>query len=199
MRSLALVAAAPILLLAVPAKADTFLDIEGGLTTPLGDDDWNNTVESSPKLAVHAGSVANTIGGMVSLDWTPYNTDAQADVPGIDIAANRFRVLANLAFQSPVQKKLMLTGRVGIGADIQHASADGSIFGVNFHTDDTDVGIGFEVAGGVWVKVSSIAVGGEVALPISHHDKDNPNGEIDFVYDTFDFDLMFGIRLMAGQ
>jgi hypothetical protein len=198
MRSLALVAAAPVLLLAGAAKADTFLDIEGGLTTPLGDDDWNNTVESSPKLAVHAGSVANTIGGMVSLDWTPYNTDAQADFPGIDVAANRFRVLANLAFQSPVQKKLMLTGRVGVGADIQHASAEGGSGIFHFETSDTDVGIGFELAGGIWVKVGSVAVGGEVALPISHHDQDNDNGEIDFVYDTFDFDILFGVRLIGG-
>ncbi|HUS30562.1 MAG TPA: hypothetical protein VMZ53_18760 [Kofleriaceae bacterium] len=199
MRALALVAAAPILLLAGSAKADSFLDIEGGLTTPLGDDDWNNTVESSPKLAVHAGSVPGTVGGMVSVDWTPYNTDAQADFPGTDIAANRFRILANLAFMSPVKAKLMLTGRVGIGADIQHASAEGNIFGVHFETSDTDVGIGFEVAAGLWARVGGVAIGGELALPISHHDQDNQQGDIDFIYDTFDLDLMFGVRLMTDN
>jgi hypothetical protein len=198
MRALVLAAAAPVLLLAGTAKADSFLDIKGGLTTPLGDDDWNNTVESSPKLAVAAGSVPKTVGGMVSADWTPYNTDAQANFPNADISAHRFRLLANLAFQSPVKAKLMLTGRVGIGADIQHFNAKATVLGATFESSDTDVGIGFEMGAGLWVKVGSVAVGGELAIPISHHDKDNPQGEFDFKYDTFDLDLLFGVRLAAG-
>lgn len=199
MRAFVLAAAAPVLLLAGTAKADSFLDIEGGITTPVGDDDWNNTVESSPILAVHAGSVPKTFGGMLSVDWTPYNTDAQNDFPGADIKAHRFRLLANLAFQSPVKAKMMVTARVGVGADIQHASVSYTFLGTRTETSDNDLGFGFEVAGGLWFKLGSVAVGGELAIPISHHDTDNPNGEIDFVYDTYDIDILFGVRLLAGH
>jgi hypothetical protein len=200
MRALVLAAAAPILLLAGTAKADSFLDLEGGLTTPLGDDDWKNSVESSPKLAVHAGSIPSTVGGMVTADWTPYNTDADANLgPNADVSAHRFRILANLAFQSPVKAKLMVTGRIGVGADIQHYSATASGLGFNFEQSDTDVGIAFEMGAGIWAKVGSVAIGGELAIPISHHDKDNPNFDYDFVYDTFDLDLLFGVRLLAGH
>ena len=200
MRAIGLVAAALFLLLAGPAKADSFVDLKGGLTPPLGDDDWNDTVESSPKLAVAVGSVPNTIGGMVSLDWTPYNTDAQADFPGADISAHRFRILANLAFMSPMKdNKLIVSGRLGVGADIQRAHAEGQVFGIRFETTDSDVGLGFEMGGGLWVKVGGIAVGGEIAIPISSHDQDNDNGEIDFVYTTYDFDVLFGVRLLSAN
>jgi hypothetical protein len=182
-----------------PAKADSFVDLKGGLTTPVGDDDWNDTVESSPKLAIAIGSVPNTIGGMVSLDWTPYNTDAQADFPGAEFSAHRFRILGNLAFMSPLQNKLIVTGRMGIGADIQRGHAEGQVFGIRFETTDSDIGLGFELGAGLWVKVGGVAVGGEIAIPISHHDRDNDQGEIDFIYTTYDIDLLFGVRLMSDK
>src|SRR5580765_2384772 len=120
MRAIVFLAAALVVVLAGPAKADNFLDLEGGLTTPLGDKHWNDTVESSPKLAVHVGSIPKSIGGMLSVDWTPYNTDTSSTTfPGgsTDISAHRFRVLGNLAFMSPAKAKILITGRVGVGID----------------------------------------------------------------------------------
>lgn len=199
MRAIVLFVAALVLVSARPAKADNFLDLEGGLTTPLGDKNWNDTVESSPKLAVHVGAVPKNIGGMLSVDWTPYNTDAQAQFPNADITAHRFRLLGHLAFMSPVKANIMVTGRVGLGIDYQHYNASVTFLGSTTSTTDSDTGIAFEMAGGVWVKVGSVAVGGELAIPISHHDQDNPNGRFDFVYDTYDLDVLIGVRLLGGS
>ena len=199
MRAIVL-SAAVVILLAGSAKADNFLDLEGGLTTPLGDKNWQNTVESSPKLAVHVGSIPKSIGGMLAVDWTPYNTDnGSATFPGgsSDVSAHRFRVLGNLAFMSPVKAKVMLTGRVGVGIDYQHYNASTTIFGSTSSTSDSDLGFAFEMAAGVWFKLGSVAVGGELAIPISHHNK-NTN-TFDFIYDTYDLDLLFGVRLLGGD
>ena len=200
MRSIVLLAAALVVVMAGPAKADNFLDLEGGLTTPLGNDDWKNTVESSPKLAVHVGAIPKSIGGMLAVDWTPYNTDTTSSTfPGgsTDISAHRFRVLGNLVFASPVKAKVMVTGRVGVGIDYQHYSSSLTVLGSTRTSSDSDLGIAFEMAGGVWFKLGGVAVGGELAIPISHHDK-NTN-TFDFVYDTYDLDLLFGVRLLAGD
>ena len=200
MRAVLLCVAVSILVMGRPAKADNFLDLEGGLTTPLGDKHWNDTVEPSPKLAVHVGSVPKNLGGLLSFDWTPYNTDnGSATFPGgsSDVAAHRLRVLGNLAFMSPVKAKVMVTGRVGIGIDYQHYTATTTFLGSSSSTSDSDVGIAFEMAAGAWFKLGSVAVGGELAIPISHHDKDT--NTFDFVYDTYDLDLLFGVRLLAGD
>ena len=200
MRAIVLFAAALLAVVARPARADNFLDLEGGLTTPLGDDNWKNTVESSPKLEVHVGSIPKSIGGMLSVDWTPYNTDTSSSTfPGgsTDISAHRFRVLGNLAFMSPAKAKILVTGRVGVGIDYQHYNSSVTVFGNTSSTSDSDLGFAFEMAGGVWFKLGSVAVGGELAIPISHHNK-NTN-TFDFVYDTYDLDLLFGVRLLSGD
>lgn len=186
--------ALPILLEAAPARADSFLDLVGGISIPVGDSDWTDQVESSPKLAVRAGSIPDNVGAFVSADWTPENTDFKAQFPNADVSAHRFRLLAGVAFQSPQKANLILTGRAGIGADIAHASVNNTILG---DFSDTDTGFAFEMGVGLWVKLGSVAVGGEVALPISHHDHAASQNGIEFKYTSFDVDLMFGVRLMA--
>ncbi|NVB83325.1 MAG: outer membrane beta-barrel protein [Kofleriaceae bacterium] len=199
--SLALILALPILAAPGQAHAGGFFEIGGGIAIPMADDNWTDAVETSPKLTVKAGSVPGKVGGAVSFDWTPENTDAQGFSNGIgnaDISANRFRILANLLFQVPVQKKLHFEGRAGIGVDIAHASVSGSVLGVNFDTSDTDAGLGLEVGAGMWFDVGSVQVGAQVALPIAmHNHKADNNDEITFDYTSYDFDLLFGVRFVS--
>ena len=198
-----LVLALPILASPRAARAESFFEIAGGISIPMGDEEWTDRVESSPKLGIKAGAVPENIGGAVSADWTPVNTDAQGFSNGLgnlDVSAHRFRVLANVLFQLPLKQKIHFEGRGGIGIDIAHASVEGNVLGFNVDTSDTDVGVGFEFGAGMWFDVSSVQVGAQVAFSFSvHNHKDDPNDadDIELDYTSYDFDLMFGVRLLA--
>lgn len=180
------------------ARADSFVDLFGGISIPVEDEDWTNAVESSPVLGLRVGSAPNQIGGYLSADWMPTNTDAQGwSVPGSagEVEAHRFRLMVGPLFRSSVSNTLAVTARAGIGADIAYASVSGNVFGATFESSETDVGLGFEFAGGLWFQLGSVAVGGEVALPIGIHDDDNE--DIDFVYTSVDLQILFGVRFVS--
>lgn len=192
-------------LLAVPtvAHADSFLEVLGGISIPVGDSDWTNLAESSPKLEARAGSVGESgIGGMLQADWTAVNLDNSGGGFGIgsaDVAAHRFRVLADLAFHKRIAPKLVASVRAGAGIDIAHASATVTVLGNTAHSSDTNVGFGFELGGGIWFDLGSAQVGGELALPIGSHSKmgNNTDGNYTFNYTSYDIDLLLGVRLLS--
>jgi len=49
--------------------------------------------------------------------------------------------------------KLTLSGRLGAGIDIAHASGDITLFGNHSSTSDTDVGYAFDFAVGIWLDI----------------------------------------------
>ncbi len=181
-----------------PAHADSFVDLFGGISIPLEDEDWTDAVESSPVLGLRVGSTTKQIGGYLSADWMPTNTDAQGwNLPATsgDVSAHRFRLMVGPLFQHTVSNTLAVTARAGIGADIAHASISGTVGTIGFEESETDVGLGFEFAGGVWFKLGSLAVGGELALPIGIHDDDND--VLDFNYTSVDLQILFGVRFSS--
>ncbi|HEY5922752.1 MAG TPA: hypothetical protein VIV11_13825 [Kofleriaceae bacterium] len=175
-----------------PARADSFVEVAGGLTTPLGDNDWEQNVESSPKVALRVGAFPNEIGGYISADWTPYDTDADGSF-GVDVSAHRFRLMGGVIFHHMVSNTLVVTGRGAIGADIAHTSGD--VFGVEF--SDTDTGLGLELGVGLWFKAGKVEIGGELAIPISTHDEPGGMGEVPYEYTSYDLDLLFGVRFVS--
>jgi hypothetical protein len=185
-----------VLVAVAPASADSYVELAGGFTTPLGDDDWDNAVESSPKIALRIGSFPKELGGFVSADWTPYNTDSDSAF-GVDVSAHRFRLLGGVMFHHLVSNTLVVTGRGGIGADIAYAKATvnfGPIMGEN---SDTDVALGFEVGVGLWFKTGGMELGAELALPFSIHDHEGGNDGIDYQYTSYDLDVLFGVRFLS--
>lgn len=191
-----------ILLVPSIAAADSFFEIAGGLSDPVGDDDWNDAAEPSPKLALRGGGYGtggkNRVGAVLSADWTPQQTDA-ADFFGnnVDISAHRFRLLIGPGFEAHVAPALHFSARLGIGADIAHVSAESTVFGATFESSDTDVGFAFEVGAGFWVDIGSLQVGGEVALPIGHHDHAmDDNNDIQMEWTSYDFDILGGVRFV---
>jgi hypothetical protein len=189
--------------IAVPStsRAEPVAVLAGGLAIPTSDSDWTRLADPSPKVRVGVGT--SGIGVMVTLDWTPVSLDNSGGSFGglgaADIAGHRFRVLANATFDHTVSPKLVLTGRLGAGADIAHASARVTVLGTVTSSADTDVGYGLELAGGLWFVVGSAQVGGELALPIGHHSKhgDGSDGNYTFDYTSYDLDFMFGVRLFS--
>ena len=192
--------ALPLLLLlaATPAAADSFVGATGGLMIPLGDshsqtkDGWTDLVSSSPKLGLRVGAMGDSgLGGMITADWTPLSTNEQFG----NASAHRFRILAQFVIDKAIQSHLVFSARGGVGVDIAHASYTlGAI-----DLSDTDTGLGFEFGGGLWFKLGSAEVGGELALPIGIHSHKAAVGSsgITLDYTSYDVDLLFGVRLRA--
>ena len=189
-----------LLLVPAVAHADSFLEILGGISIPVGDSDWTKVAESSPKLEARVGAInPEGLGAMLQFDWTPINLDNGSFGIG-NFSAHRFRILAAGTIHKRVgPPHLIATGRAGIGIDIAHASASGSVLGVNFNSSDTNVGFAFELGGGLWYDLGSAEVGGELALPIGHHGKqgNGSDGNYTFDYTSYDIDLLFGVRLLS--
>ena len=184
------------------AAADTFLDLHGGIAIPIADNDWTDTAESSPTLGLRVGAVPNEIGGYVSGDWVPQNTDTTGGTfPGgsTEVSAHRFRLMGGVLFHHNLSNTLALTGRGGIGTDIAHASYTVNILGNSRTTSDTDAGLGFEFAGGVWFRAGSLEIGGEAAIPIGIHDHDVPNNGngIAMHWTSVDLELLGGVRFLS--
>ncbi len=184
-----------ILAVATPAHADSFAELVGGVGIPLGDNTWTNDVSSSPKLVGRAGVINGQIGGALSVDWTHANMNTSFGQFG-DLSGNRFRILANVVFQHALAPKLILSARAGAGIDIAHYSYSLTLLGVTSSGSDTDTGIGFELGGGVWFKVTdSTELGAEAGLPIGYHSKKAENNMPAIDYTSYDFDILFGVRV----
>jgi hypothetical protein len=183
---------------AAPARADGFAEIVGGLALPIGNDNWTNTVDPSPKLGVRAGAMAGELGGMLAIDWTPEslaNDGGSFGIGSTNAAAHRFRAIASAVFRHRVAPRITISARAGAGLDLAHASAELTILGATSSTSDTDLGYGFELGGGAWFDVGGTQLGVELALPIGKHTKRaSRSGEITFDYTSIDIDLLLGIR-----
>lgn len=199
MRSLIAVA---ILAVAVPARADNFFDIAGGLAAPLSDNNWTNLVDTSPKLQLRAGALNGDLGAAVTLDWTPENLNNSGGAfPGgsVDITGHRFRLLVQGVATHHVTPKVMLVGRAGAGLDLAYGSYSFNLGTSSSGHSDWNAGIAFELGGGAWLDVSeSMQVGIELGLPIGFHNhKASGNGDIAFDYTSLDLDILFGVRFWS--
>jgi hypothetical protein len=185
------------------ARADSFLEVAGGLSIPVADDNWTNLADTSPKLGARVGGVNdNGLGGMIQADWTPVNLNYPGGgIPGasIDFAGHDFRFLADFTIRHPLLPKLLLGARVGAGIDIAHESATLTIGTGSTSSSDTNLGFAFEVAGGLWYPIGDIELGGELALPISTHSKQGnaTDGNYTFDYTSYSIDLLFGVRVLS--
>lgn len=196
--------AAAVLLTGGAAYADSFLEVAGGLSIPVGDNTWTNTADTSPKLGARVGAVNDKgLGGMIQADWTPVNLNSSGgmfgNIAGLDVAGHNFRFLADFTVHHPILPKLLLSARIGAGIDIAHASATVTILNSTASSSDTNIGFAFEVGGGLWYQLGDVELGGELALPISSHSKNgnNTDGNYTFNYTSYDIDLLFGVRVLS--
>lgn len=179
------------------ARAESFVEIAGGLMTPISDDQWKDYVEPGPKLGARVGSVGDKVGGMLMLDWTPINADDAGFGDAVDISSHRIRVQVAATSHQKLGANATASFRIGAGIDIAYVSVETSIFGFMSESSDTDVGLALEPAAGLWFSVGSMQVGGELALPISFHD-DGPDNDVDLEdYTSLDLDILFGVRFLS--
>jgi hypothetical protein len=177
------------------ARADSFVEIAGGVMLPVANDDWTNAVDVSPKLGIRLGGGRPDIEGILVADWTP--AQAKADPLFTDVSYHRFRILAGAQLRHAIAPNIRLSARLGLGIDIAHASytVDIPILGTTSGSD-THTGFAFEPAIGIWYAFGKTEVGFELAVPIGSHDRDaDPQtGQIGFHYTSVDVDLLGVVR-----
>lgn len=181
------------------AHADSYVGLVGGLDLPLSDDQYTDTVEPSPVIGLRVGAAPNNLGGYLSFEWMPANLETD-QFGGLDIDAHRFRLIVGPEMTHDVSNTLSVTGRAGIGLDIAHSNVSGSILGFDVDESETDVGLGFEFAGGLWAHVGGLWVGGEVSLPVGiHSEENNEQGSYDYDYTAVDLQLLFSVRFVSRK
>jgi hypothetical protein len=184
------------------AHADSFVELAGGMAVPVGGDTWTNTADASPNLGARVGAVGDSgLGGMLQVDWTPINLDATGGSFGVgstDFSAHRFRALADAVLHHQIAPRLWVSGRIGAGVDITHASATLVVLGNTANASSTDTGFAFEVGGGLWLDLGSFQLGGEVALPVgAHSHKASSTTDITIDYTSYDIDLVVALRVLS--
>jgi len=197
--------AAAVLLTGGAAYADSFLEVAGGMSIPVGDDNWTNLADTSAKLGARFGAAnEHGLGAMLQADWTPVNLNYTGGaIPGasIDFAGHEFRFLADFTIHHPILPKLIFGGRAGVGLDIAHASTTIVIGTSTTSSSDTDLGLALEFGAGLWYPIGNVEIGGELALPIATHSKHGTvpqtDGHYTFDYTSYDIDLLFGVRVLS--
>lgn len=176
--------------LSATARADgTFVEGDLGFAAPIGDDEYDDVVDTSIKLAARIGSRSGTKAFDVSLDFTPVSDNVNNLL--IDIDFQRYRLMFGARHEHLLGPKTRLVFRGAAGIDLVRAS--GEVLGVEY--GETDVGLALEVSAGVMFDVGSKAkLGGKLGLPMAFHfddnDPDDPD-DGDFEYTGIDLDFMF--------
>lgn len=196
--------AALVLLTAGAARADSFLEVVGGLSMPIGDNAWTNLADASPKLGARIGGVSDTngLGAMIQADWTPVNLNNSGGAFGVgslDLAGHDFRFLADLTLHHRVAPKLVVSVRAGVGLELAHASSTLTIVTSTTSASDTNAGFAFEVGGGLWYSLGDVEVGGELALPVAWHSNRNDGSDngFPFNYTDYNIDVLIGVRVLS--
>ena len=106
-----------IVAISIPAHADIFVELVGGLTLPTSDDEWTSSmVTHSPKLGARIGS--DELGGMLAVDWTP-EAFGNPGYGGLGIgegdgSLQRLRAIASAVFHHRVAPAVTVSGRTRV-------------------------------------------------------------------------------------
>lgn len=186
-----------LLVMSTPARADgTFFEADVGLMTPLGDDDYEQTLDESLKLGVRLGTQSGARGFDVSIDFTPANDELDSALAEIGI--QRFRFMAGGRYAHPINTKAQFFVRGAAGIDLVRVTASGSILGQDFDNSETDVGLGLEIGAGVLFDVGKVKLGAKLGIPFAFHfDDDDPDDpdDADLEYTGVDLDVAFVLNV----
>ncbi len=173
-----------------------FVELVLGQMSPLGDDTWDNANGTAGKFGVHGGVWAKRGAGFeLGLDYTPLdNVDQSSALGSYHSDLGRVRLLIGGRGGTHVAKHVRLFARVALGADYIRGSVRISTPIGNFDGDDSDVGLGAEIGGGVLLNVfGAFAVGAQIAVPMAFHftEQDFQKKQyLDAKYNSYDLDLL---------
>jgi len=174
------------------ARADGFVEGVFGIASPLGDSDYDNGFDASPKLSVRAGSWLREqdhvlMGVELGADLT--FLDGPDNVPATDLSYHRVRAIAGLRLAYDVNDKVRLTGRMAIGADYTRFHSSTSAFGTTTESTQSNLGLAVDPSVELQVHLGGGSYGVEIGLPIGTH---NGKGDDALVnYNSYDLDVLF--------
>jgi hypothetical protein len=186
-------AAAALVVLPTAAAAGGFVEAVVGAAVPLADDEHTDSVENSVKLGVRAGGLGSAAALEVGLDYTLADLETES-FAGFDFSAYRIRVLLGGRYHAPLGKAGFGFVRAAGGLDVAHLEAEGDVFGVHFERSESDLGFAAELGVGGGVRIGTLTVGAQLALPLGFHfDDDDPDDDEDFdlEYTAVDLDILF--------
>ena len=181
---------------AAPARADDngFAELVVGLANPIGDDDYDNFVDTSFKLGLRTGvfqgrplSGGVHLGFELGADWALAD-NALADQPAFDATFHRLRFLGGGRVQVTVAQKLSLFCRAAAGIDYVIGEITGSLGALSFTWEENDLGLALELGAGAVVEAGGYLFGMQLALPIGWHD--DTGGDIQYDYTSYEVDLL---------
>ena len=168
-----------------------FLELGPGLMIPLADDEYDDVIDPSFKLALlRAGFIFRLgpvyLGPELSVDFTPGNVDSDLD-DNLALFRMRLQLGARLVFPIPKFQRMRILARLDLGMDIDWGEIDTP------HTDDSSTGFAFEFASGFEFMVHKmVAIGFTMGLPISTH-RGHFFGQEDWTSLDLDFMIHLGI------
>jgi hypothetical protein len=176
-------------------QRDGFLELVAGPTLVQGDEDYENVVDDSFKLGLRGGVMGTRSGFEIALDWNDLDPP-DVEIPFLgtyDNEVHRFRFMLGGRFGALVAGKVFVFGRLAAGVDYLSASTEGP--GVD--EDRSDVGFGFELGGGAIVRLGSLYLGGQLAIPFAFHseDDDAEEGDLNLDYRSTEIDLLLNVGL----
>jgi hypothetical protein len=184
-------------LAAAPARADVFLMAGGGVLFPLGDEDWNDGVDTSPSLYVRGGGgrrldATSRLLAEVSVEYSVLADNVSNSA--LDVDLNRYRVLFGARFERLLRAGTLLALRGGLGVSHLRAETTSPLV-PNVSRSDTDTGVAIEVGGGLWFAAGPVLIGLELALPIGlHRDDGRDVNRPSFDFRTTELSLLGGVR-----
>jgi opacity protein-like surface antigen len=186
------------LFLAHDAKAQgrgtSYAELVAGIAMPLGEDDYENLIDNSPKFGVRIGWLGlgrdSRAGLELGLDYTPVDNDVD-ELPGVEADVGRLRVLAGARIAWRLQAGSALFVRGGVGVDHVSAELTGGALGISVTAEGESTGLALEAGAGVMFAVSRSAyLGLQLAIPVAIHD-DEPDADddlLDLDYTGYDLD-----------
>lgn len=197
MRTRALVLAATcVLSSSAAARADAFLAVTGGAMFPIGDDDWNNTVDAGPVLGLRGGGgrrvdPRSAVMVEASFEYAPLSDNFSSSLVSIDLT--RYRALLGVRFERVMNSGPLVSLRGGVGISHLIIEAASPLL-PNLNTR-TDTGLALEVGAGVWFPAGPAHIGVELALPIGiHNDDPEDNNDIPSDFRTTEVSVLGGLR-----
>ncbi len=171
------------------ARAGGFAEGVVGIGSPIGDTDYDNGFDASPKLGVRVGS------WLRDQDHVLFGIELAADltfldgpnIPLVDESYHRVRALGGLRLAYDVGHNVRVTGRMDLGIDYTRYAATSTI--TNDTSTSSDLGLAIDPSLALQVRLGSGSFGVQLGLPIGTHNGSGNDALIN--YNSYDLDVLF--------
>lgn len=175
--------------------ADAYVMFSAGGLLPVGDADWEDSIDSSLTLGARAGVASKAGRGArlafeATLEYAPLSPDFASSL--FDVELSRYRLLGGVRYETLVTRGAVLSLHAGLG--FAHLAID--VTGPLGQGSDTDNGLALDLGAGLWFGVSRTALlGVDVSLPTGFHEDNDPDDDAELDLRTTELALTFGARI----